>query len=101
MKTSCVEMVGPDEQMDQVGDNSEPANRLPIRCAHCSFPDIDFISKPYLLAKGFSSPSEISPAEAGNFLVRDRVKRVLEIVLPKESFASSFAECIRRLAGKS
>jgi hypothetical protein len=83
MKTACIEMVGPDEQMDQVGDDDAPANRLRIRCSHCSFPDIDFVPKPYLLAKGFSSPSEISSAEMGNFFVKDRVKRILEVVIPK------------------
>jgi hypothetical protein len=81
-KTKFVEMVGPDVQMDQHGTSYEPANRLPTRCPHCSFPDLDFVPQPYLLTKGISSPSEISPAQMGNFLVRERVRCILEVVVP-------------------
>ena len=74
-------MSGPDVTMDCLG-NGLPANKLPVKCSHCTFPDIDYVPKPYLLTKGLSSPAETSPAELGNFLVRERVRRMLETVLP-------------------
>lgn len=82
-KTGCVEMVGPDVQMDQHGGSYEPANRLPPKCRHCSFPDLDFVPQPYVLTKGVTAPSEISPAQMGNFLVRKRVRQILEVVVPQ------------------
>jgi len=77
-----VEMTGPDSRMDQFGDADKPANPLPRKCPHCTMPDIDFVAKPYLLAKGFAAPAEHSPAELGNFLVRERTRKVLELVVP-------------------
>ena len=51
-KTACVRMTGPDVRMDVIGDNYyNPANPLPVRCLHCTFPDIDFVPQPYLLTK--------------------------------------------------
>lgn len=76
-------MSGPDVQMDQRGDSYEPANALPIKCPHCTFPALDFIAKPYVLTKGVSAPAEISPAYAGNFLVRERVRRIFEVAVPR------------------
>lgn len=82
-KTACVEMTGPAVQMDLIGDSYfEPANPLPVKCARCRFPDLDFVPRPYLLTKGISSPAETSPARLGNFLIRDRVRRILEVVVP-------------------
>ena len=77
-----VEMTGPDSRMDQFGDADKPANPLPVECPHCTMPDIDFVARPYLLAKGFASPAEHAPAELGNFLVRERTRKVLELVAP-------------------
>jgi len=83
IKTACVAMTGPDVRMDLLGDSYyDPANPLPAKCPHCTFPDLDFVAKPYLLTKGVSSPAETSPAAVGNFLVRERVKRILELVVP-------------------
>ena len=82
IKTACVMMTGPDVQMDQRGDSYEPANLPPVKCPHCTFPDLDFVAKPYLLTKGISSPAETSPAQFGNFLVRERVRRILELAVP-------------------
>ncbi|MCP5522287.1 MAG: SMI1/KNR4 family protein [Verrucomicrobiales bacterium] len=82
-KTCCVEMVGPDVQMDQHGSSYDPANRLPAKCQHCSFPYLDFVPQPYLLTKGVVSPSEMSPAQMGNFLVRKRARQIFEIVVPQ------------------
>jgi hypothetical protein len=77
-------MIGPDKKMDQVGNGwGMPANQLPVRCSHCTFPDIDFIPKPYLLSRGVASPAETSSAVLGNFLVRERVRRILEVVAPE------------------
>ena len=63
IRTSCVMMTGPDVQMDQRGDSYEPANALPAKCLHCTFPNLDFVANPYVLTKGVSSPSETSPAQ--------------------------------------
>ncbi len=83
IKTACVQMTGPDVKMDLLGGGYyDLANLLPIKCAHCTFPNLDFIAKPYLLTKGFSSPAETSLACVGNFLVRERVKRILELAVP-------------------
>jgi hypothetical protein len=76
-------MTGPDEQMDHRSGSYEPSNPLPIKCAHCTFPDLDFVPQPYSLTKGVSSPAETSNAHFGNFFVRDRVKRILEIAVPE------------------
>jgi hypothetical protein len=83
MRTGCVQMTGPDVQMDQRGDTYEPANPLPVKCPHCTLPDLDFVPQPYVLTKGVAAPSEISPAQMGNFLVRERTRRILELVVPK------------------
>jgi hypothetical protein len=69
-------MTGPDTRMD------EGANPLPVKCPHCTMVDLDFVSKPYLLTRGFTAPPETAPAEVGNFLVRDRVRKILEQVVP-------------------
>ena len=79
---AVVEMTGPDTRMDQFGNIDAPANPLPVKCPHCSMPDLDAVAKPYLLAKGFAAPAEHSPAEVGNFLVRERTRKVLELVVP-------------------
>lgn len=71
-----VEMTGPDTRMD------EGVNRLPVKCPHCTIVDLDFVPDVYLLSRGFNAPAETAPAEVGNFLVRDRVRRILELVVP-------------------
>ncbi len=88
----CVPMVGPDDQLDVYSNSWRPTNLLPVRCKHCSFPDIDFAPKPYLLARGFSSPAETWSALCGNFLVRERVRRILELAVPKACDFYSTAE---------
>jgi hypothetical protein len=75
-------MTGPDTRMDQAGKYDDPANPLPAKCPHCTMPDLDHVAKPYFLAKGFAAPAETSPAEVGNFLVRPRVRKLLEIAVP-------------------
>jgi hypothetical protein len=80
--TRCVAMTGPDERMDHVGARLQDANQLPVQCQHCTFPDLDFVPKAYLLARGTASPAETAPARLGNFLVRDRIKNILEVIVP-------------------
>jgi hypothetical protein len=79
-KTACVAMSGSDERMDE--NKREPLNRLPIKCPHCTFPDLDFVATPYLLGKGICAPAEIDSALLGNLLVRGRVRRILEVAVP-------------------
>lgn len=86
----CVEIVGPDRRMDQKGNFDAPVNPLPIKCQRCKFVDLDFIPEPYVLYKGIDNPVEIAPAEVGNFLVRERVRKILEIAAPGQcSFHST------------
>ena len=77
----CVHMVGPDNRMDQNNYN-EPLNPLPVKCSFCKMPDLDFVAQPYLVSRGIASPADMAPAEAGNFLVRESARRVLETVAP-------------------
>ena len=83
IKTACVAMSGHDDQMDRKGNSTESTNALPAKCPHCTFPDLDYIHRPYLLTRGTASPAETSLAVQGNFLVRDRVRRILELVVPE------------------
>jgi hypothetical protein len=78
----CLMMCGPDRRMDQKGTHNAPANPLPMKCQTCRFVDLDFVPQPYLLCKGIDTPVDMAPAEVGNFLVRERVRRVLETVAP-------------------
>jgi hypothetical protein len=77
-----VSVTGSDRRMDTRGTFGLPANPLPVRCARCTFPDLDFVPQPYLLAKGTADPNEVAEAEVGNLLVRDRTRKVLEAVAP-------------------
>lgn len=79
IKTACVRMVGPDDMMD---DDMRGYKLQPVKCPHCGLRDIDYIVQPYLLRRGVSSPAETSEAQRGNFLVRERVKRILEMAVP-------------------
>jgi hypothetical protein len=82
VEMAVVEMTGPDTRMDQFGNRDEPANPLPVKCPHCTMPDLESIAEPYLLAKGFAAPAEHSLAEVGNFLVRERMRRILALAVP-------------------
>ena len=61
---------------------SAPVNCLPVKCAHCTFPDLDFVTQPYLVTKGTNNPNEIQLGEVGNFFVRERARDILEVVAP-------------------
>lgn len=84
IKTACVRVDGPEKTMDQrgVAYYVTPINPLPIKCSYCTFPDLDFVPSPYLLAKGISAPTETTIAAFGNFLVRERVRQILELAVP-------------------
>jgi hypothetical protein len=63
----------------------DPINPLPRKCAKCAFPDLNHVPQPYYLVKSRTmSPNEMAPAENGNFLVRLRVRRVLEYLAPDQ-----------------
>ncbi|MDB6064366.1 MAG: cell-wall, partial [Pedosphaera sp.] len=78
----CLEMVGGDERMDLERGYGEPLNPLPIKCPQCKMPDLDFVGTPYRLGRKIDSPADMAQAEAGNFLIRDSMKRVLDLVAP-------------------
>src|SRR5688572_12139115 len=78
----CIMVVGPDRRIDQKGNYNTPVNVLPIKCQTCHFVDIDFVPERYALCKGIDTPVELAPAEVGNFLVREPVRQILELVAP-------------------
>jgi hypothetical protein len=78
----CVQTFGPDRRMDQKGIHDAPVNPLPTKCQTCRFVNLDFVPQPYLLCKGIDTPVDTAPAEVGNFLVRERVRQVIETVAP-------------------
>ena len=78
----CVVMTGPDSRMDQRGNQMMPVNVLPVKCTYCTFPDPDFVPQPYFLAKGTAAPVDTASAETGNFFVRERARRILELAVP-------------------
>jgi len=59
-----------------------PLNPFPTKCPLCKVPDVDFVATPYLLGAGIWAPAELASAMRGNFLVRERVRRILELVAP-------------------
>ena len=79
----CLELTGSDERMDCRDLFDAPVNPLPQKCLSCGFPDLDHVPQPYLLVQSrTASPKEMAPAQQGNFLVRPRVRRVLELIVP-------------------
>ncbi len=78
-----IQLTGSDNRMDCQALFDDPLNPLPPKCPVCGFPDLDAVPQPYFLVKSRTmSPHEMAPAEVGNFLVRDRVRRVLELLAP-------------------
>jgi hypothetical protein len=58
-----------------------PINALPEVCASCGFPDIEYVPQPYLIRRTAAiSGNELAMAEQGNFFVRERARRILEVV---------------------
>lgn len=80
-----LKLTGSDNRMDCREMLYDPLNPLPAACTDCGFPDLDDVPQPYFLVKSRTmSPNELAPAEAGNFFVRERVRHVLEVVVPGE-----------------
>lgn len=60
-----------------------PINELPAKCATCGFPNLDFVPSPYFLVRSRTlTPNELAMAENGNFLVCDRIRQVLDLLVP-------------------
>ncbi len=79
----CVQISASDNRMDCRDMFDDPINPLPRKCATCGFPDLDFIPQPYFLVRSRTmSPNELALGENGNFFVRDRIRRVLELLAP-------------------
>jgi hypothetical protein len=90
----CVEVTGSDDRMDCGRMFYDPINPLPQKCLKCGFPDLDYVPQPYFLVKSRNmTPNELALAGYGNFLVRERVRRVLEILAPGQ--CSYFPTCYK------
>jgi hypothetical protein len=77
----CIQLTGSDDRMDCREMFYDPINPLPPKCPKCGFPDLDHIPQPYFLVKSRTmSPNELALAENGNFFVRERVRRVLDLL---------------------
>ncbi len=71
-----------DSQMDHKGRFGLPLNARPDKCHHCKFPDLDHVPQPYLIGRGVTRPCELDMADVGNFLARERARKVIEAVCP-------------------
>ena len=81
----CIELTGSDNRLDCRDMFHDPLNLLPVKCAGCGFPDLECVPHPYYLIKSRTlSPNEMASAENGNFLVRDRVRHVLQVLAPRQ-----------------
>jgi hypothetical protein len=79
----CVNVTGSDDRMDCRDMFYDPINPLPRKCAKCGFPNIDHVPQPYFLVKSRTmSPNELAQAENGNLLIRERVRRLLDLLAP-------------------
>jgi len=79
----CIALTGSDTRLDCGEFPEDPLNPLPVRCAICGFPDLDHVPQPYQIVKSRAMTSnEALPAAYGNLLVRDRVRRILELAAP-------------------
>jgi hypothetical protein len=93
----CVHITGSDERMDCRQMFYDPINPLPRKCARCGFPDLDFVPQPYFLVKSRTmTPNELALAENGNFLVRERLRRVFELLAPGQ--CACFPTCYKGTA---
>lgn len=83
-----------DDRMDCKIMFSYPINPLPKQCPKCGFPDLDHVPQPYYLVKSRTmSPNELAGAENGNFFIRERVRRVFDLVVP--GFCTYFPTCYK------
>jgi hypothetical protein len=83
MSLRNIEMTGSDTRMDCGSAFFDWINPLPVACASCQFPDLNYVPQPYALIRSRArSSNEMSPAAYGNFFVRDRMRSVLQTVTP-------------------
>jgi len=79
----CTWLTGSDTRLDCGELPEDPINPLPVWCSACGFPDLNHVPQPYRIVKSRAMTSnEAVPAAYGNLLVRERVRRVLEMVVP-------------------
>ncbi len=79
----CIAVNGSDNRMDCRDLWWDPLNPIPKKCLTCGFPDLDHVPQPYYLRKSLTmTSSELASAAMGNLLVRDRVRRILELLVP-------------------
>ncbi|HQR41171.1 MAG TPA: SMI1/KNR4 family protein [Gemmatales bacterium] len=74
---------GHDERLDCRNQDCDILNPLPLLCKTCQFAELDHVPQPYFLMNSKAKvPNEVEQAHAGNLLVRERIKQVLELVAP-------------------
>jgi SMI1 / KNR4 family (SUKH-1) len=79
----CVHISTSNDRMDCRDMFYDPINPLPPKCSKCGFPDLDHVPQPYFLVKSRTmSPNELAGAENGNFFIRERVRRIFELLVP-------------------
>ena len=69
-------------QLDVIEYGQLMANQFPLKCEHCSFPDLDAVPQPYVLMRGHAATGDFSGAAYGNMLVSARTRRVFEVATP-------------------
>ena len=75
-----------------VGSFDESTNTWPKKCESCWLDDVDKPPSPYLLGRRIDRPVEFDIADIGNFFVKDRVRRAIELVFPGQCvFHPTFA----------
>jgi hypothetical protein len=81
----CVQIAASDDRMDCRDMFYDPINPLPQKCGKCGFPNLDHVPQPYYLIKSRTmSPNELAKSENGNLLIRERVRRVLDLLAPRQ-----------------
>ena len=76
-----IKITGSDDRMDCRGMFLDPINQLPRKCPKCGFPDLDHVPQPYFLVKSRTlSPNELALAGNGNLFIRQRIRRVLDVL---------------------
>ena len=92
----CVKISTSDDRMDCRNMFYDPINPLPRKCLKCGFPDLDHVPQPYFLVKSRTmGPNELAGAENGNFFIRERVRRVFDLLVPE--LCATFRLAIREL----
>ncbi len=77
-----LEFTQEDDSLDEDG-MAIPLNPLPIKCRVCGMADLDTISEPYLLRRAAANAAgDYFVAYVGNFLIKERVKGIVEFVAP-------------------